>query len=135
MPRTTSINQLRVGASLRVLAWLPLMVWSAAVPAVSMEVEVDQLLARVELSGCEFYRNGTWADGATARAHLARKFRALRDRNLVTTTEQFIERGATRSSMSGEAYRVRCPGTPDVESAKWFGDVLHGLRAQPPSSR
>jgi len=107
-----------------VLAMIPV-----AAPAATMESEVPQLLGRMETSGCEFYRNGTWASGATARAHLERKYRAMRDRNLIATSEEFIERGATQSSMSGEPYRVRCVGEGAVESAVWFRQELQRLRA------
>jgi len=102
---------------------------SSAPLAAPMETEVPQLLARMETSGCEFYRNGTWASGAKARAHLERKYRAMHARGLVSTTEEFIERGATRSSISGEAYRVRCKGGRELESAVWFGQELQRLRA------
>jgi len=106
-----------------------LAVLSSALLAAPMESEVPQLLARMETSGCEFYRNGNWANGAKARAHLERKYRAMRARGLVSTTEEFVERGATRSSMSGEAYRVRCEGSPEVESAVWFKQELQRMRA------
>ena len=94
-----------------------------------METEVPQLLARMESSRCQFYRNGTWANAAKARAHLERKYRAMRARDLIGTTEEFIERGATQSSTSGEAYRVRCDGAEAVESAVWFRQELQRLRA------
>lgn len=113
---------------LRVPVWLALLMISVTAPAATMESEVPQLLARMEASGCEFYRNGTWANSATARAHLDRKYRAMLDRKLIATTEEFIERGATRSSMSGEAYRVRCEGA-ETESAAWFTRELRRLRA------
>lgn len=106
-----------------VLAMIPV-----AAPAATMESEVPQLLGRMETSGCEFYRNGTWASGATARAHLERKYRAMRDRQMIATTEEFIERGASRSSMSGEAYRVRCGQAQPVESGVWFGEQLRRYR-------
>ena len=112
---------------LRVPVWLALAMISVTAPAATMESEVPQLLARMEASGCEFYRNGSWASGASARAHLERKYRAMLDRKLIATTEEFIERGATRSSMSGAAYRVRCAGA-EVESAAWFAQELRRLR-------
>lgn len=108
--------------------WLALALLSVTAPAATMESEVPQLLARMEASGCEFYRNGSWASGATARAHLERKYRAMRERHLVATTEEFIERGATRSSMTGEAYRVRCAGA-ETGSAAWFTQELRRMRA------
>ncbi|KPK52874.1 MAG: hypothetical protein AMJ84_00590 [Acidithiobacillales bacterium SM23_46] len=132
MKRTRSIRPVHSGSDRRSLLLsvaLILVALSAPVLAAPMETEVPQLLARMETSGCEFYRNGTWANAAKARAHLERKYRAMRARDLIGTTEEFIERGATRSSMSGEAYRVRCDGEGAMESAAWFRQELQRLRA------
>ena len=59
--------------------------------------EVDALLARLQSSGCEFNRNGSWHSGAEAKAHLLKKLDYLEGKNLVTTAEQFIARGASGS--------------------------------------
>jgi hypothetical protein len=91
--------------------------------------EVDALLARLQASGCEFNRNGSWHGGAEAKAHLLKKLSYLEGKNLVTTAEQFIERGASRSSMSGKPYLVRCAGQPTVESARWLTAELQAQRA------
>ena len=45
------------------------------------------------------------------------------------TLELFIERAASRSSTSGRAYRVRCPGQPETSSAEWFDARLKRLRS------
>lgn len=132
MKRTRRIRLVNSGPgrrSLFVFVSLILILLSSAVSAAPMETEVPQLLARMESSGCEFYRNGTWASSSKARAHLERKYRAMRARDLISTTEEFIERGATQSSMSGEPYRVRCDGGPGIESAVWFRQELQRLRA------
>ena len=50
--------------------------------------EVDALLARLQSSGCEFNRNGSWHSGAEAKAHLLKKLDYLEGKNLVTTAEQ-----------------------------------------------
>ncbi|HMA57269.1 MAG TPA: DUF5329 domain-containing protein, partial [Pseudolabrys sp.] len=81
-----------------------------AEPPVNVQMEVNFLLGYVEGSGCAFYRNGTWHDSRTAQAHLRDKYKYLAARNLITTTEDFIERAATESSLSGQAYAVRCNG-------------------------
>jgi hypothetical protein len=91
--------------------------------------EVDALIARLAASNCEFNRNGRWHSGAEARAHLLGKLQALEDRNLVNSAEQFIERGASTSSVSGKAYRVRCAGQAPVESAQWLKAELQRARA------
>lgn len=91
--------------------------------------EVDALLARLQASGCEFNRNGRWHAGAEAKAHLLKKLEALEGKGLVATAEQFIERGATSSSMSGKPYLVRCGGQAPVESAQWWKAALLQMRA------
>ncbi|UOD27212.1 DUF5329 domain-containing protein [Massilia violaceinigra] len=91
----------------------------AAAPDVT-RTEVTRLLDAVEKSQCQFNRNGSWHDAKEARAHLQKKFDYLEKKKLVTTTESFIERGASASSMSGDPYQIRCPGTPPVTSAAWL---------------
>lgn len=90
--------------------------------------EVDALLTRLQSSGCEFNRNGSWYAGADAKAHLLKKLDYLEGKDLVKTAEQFIERGASASSMSGKPYLVRCAGKAPVESAKWLTAELQALR-------
>ena len=91
--------------------------------------EIDALLARLQASGCSFNRNGTWYGAADARKHLLRKLEYLEDRNLVQNTEQFIDRAASGSSMSGRPYRVRCGSAPAVESRVWLTEQLKSVRA------
>jgi hypothetical protein len=57
---------------------------------------------RLESSGCQVVRNGTRYPAADARAHLLTKLRYLEDRGAVQTAEQFIERAASKSSVSGD---------------------------------
>ena len=101
---------------------------AAPLPAPS-RAEVDALLTRLQSSGCEFNRNGSWYAGAEARSHLLKKLEYLEGKDMVGTAEQFIERGASTSSMSGKAYLVRCPGKAPVESATWLKAELQQVRA------
>lgn len=91
--------------------------------------EVDALLTRLQSSGCEFNRNGSWYAGAEAKAHLLKKLDYLEGKGMVSTAEQFIERGASASSMSGKPYLVRCAGKAPVESAQWLKAELLQVRA------
>lgn len=91
--------------------------------------EIDTLLARLAASGCQFKRNGAWHTAEEARAHLARKLEYLADRRAVGSAEQFIERAATRSSVSGQPYLVRCGAAPAVPSGAWLDAELQALRA------
>ena len=99
-----------------------------AAPAMSMPMEVDLLLGYVEGSGCAFQRNGSWYTAQEAHAHLRDKFNYLAARNMLDTTEQFIERVATQSSLTGRAYMVRCSGGPIITSKQWLSDELLRLR-------
>ncbi len=99
-----------------------------AQPPTSVQIEVNFLLGFVEGSGCEFYRNGTWHDSKAAQAHLRDKYNYLAASNLVNSTELFIERAATESSLSGQAYEVRCKGGATMTSNKWLHDELARFR-------
>jgi hypothetical protein len=80
-------------------------------------------------SGCQFERNGSWYGAAEARVHLQRKYDYLLKKQQVDTAEQFIQRAASQSSMSGRAYRVKCQGKEQDASA-WFGGQLQNIRHQ-----
>lgn len=101
---------------------------ASAEPPTSVQIEVNYLLGYMEGSGCEFYRNGTWYDSQRAQSHLRDKYKALVARNLVNTTEQFIERAATESSLSGEPYQVRCNGNAPVTTNRWMREKLAHFR-------
>lgn len=109
---------------------IPAVVASAA-PTVKAQREIDGLIAALGDSGCEFERNGSWHDAKAARAHLQKKYDYLRKRGMADTAESFIERGASKSSMSGNPYRVRCPGKAVDTAAHWFEQRLKTLRAAP----
>lgn len=90
--------------------------------------EVEALLGRLQASGCQFKRNGTWYSGAEAKDHLQRKLEYLEKKDMVRSAEQFIEQGATASSSSGRAYIVRCGAAAPVESKTWLGAELKAIR-------
>jgi hypothetical protein len=94
-------------------------------PAVA---EINFLLATVGASGCDFFRNGNWHDAQQAQAHLSKKYQWLVARNRVRSAEDFIELAATRSSLSGQAYLVRCAGVAPVSSHSWLAEQLRRYR-------
>jgi Family of unknown function (DUF5329) len=123
-----------VKGSLRILIVVALGASAAiasAAPTAKAQREIDGLIAALGNSGCEFERNGTWHDAKTARAHLQKKYDYLRKRGMADTAESFIERGASKSSMSGKPYRVRCPDKAVDTAAHWFEQRLRTLRAEP----
>lgn len=109
--------------ALLVAALLPIPAFAQAASS-----EIGQLFAALESSGCRFHRNGKWYDATQASAHLHRKYDYLQKKRLVGSTETFIERAASISSLSGKPYLVRCGAAAPVESRTWFLARLVELR-------
>ncbi|MHC8300348.1 YfeK family protein [Pseudomonas sp. ZS1P83] len=96
-----------------------------ATPQVTQEIK--GLLDFVEHSQCQFMRNGSEYPGPRARAHLEKKLNYLEGKNMVSSAEDFIDLAATKSSMSGRAYEVRC--TEGVQPAStWLKKELQRQR-------
>ena len=117
------IRKFLIVASLAVIA-LP----ASAAPNAATQREITGLMQALETSGCRFQRNGTWYDAVAARGHLQRKYDYLLKRDMVDSSEQFIDRAASRSSMSGKAYKVSCSGAPEQDASAWFLQQLRRLR-------
>lgn len=103
-----------------------------AAPGPQAQREIAQLIGSLDGSQCRFQRNGSWHDAAEARAHLQRKYDYLLKNDKVDSAEQFIERAASQSSLSGKAYRIQCPGQAEQTAAAWFGARLQALRQRTP---
>jgi len=99
-----------------------------AAPSLTAKREIQGLMDALSASSCEFQRNGTWHGREEARKHLQRKYDYLLKRDLADTAELFIERAASKSSISGRAYQVRCPGQSAQPAATWFRAKLAALR-------
>lgn len=96
------------------------------------KAEVTAVLNRLEASGCEFNRNDRWYSGARARSHLEKKLAYVEKSASVKTAEGFIFLAASKSSVTGEAYQVRCGGRAPVASAAWLLQQLDELRRAKP---
>lgn len=101
---------------------------SVCVNAAETPKEIDGLIQAVGRSGCQFERNGKWYEAAAAQSHLQRKYDWLRKRDAAGTAEQFIERAATRSSISGKAYHMRCGDQASIPASEWFERELRRQR-------
>jgi len=102
---------------------------AAPLPAPA-RAEVDALLARLQSSGCQFNRNGSWYSGGEAKDHLLRKLEYLEKKDMVRNAEQFIDLGAATSSSSGKPYMVKCGAAAPVESKAWLTTELKAIRAR-----
>ena len=111
------------------LLLLPALPQAWAHNAAQVRSEVQALLGWVEQGGCSFMRNGSWHSSAEARKLLEHKFdEAMRDPGSMPSTEHFIAKLASRSSMSGKPYWVRCGDAKLVESGPWLLGKLAELR-------
>jgi len=100
----------------------------AAPPAIA-QAEINYLLGFIESSGCEFYRNGSWYDSKKAQVHLRYKYEALAASARIDTAEDFIDKAATKSSLSGQSYEVRCGGSTPETTSEWLRRELTRYRA------
>jgi hypothetical protein len=102
-------------------------------PAVAgeLEAEIAHLLEFVAESGCTFIRNGSEHSAQSAREHMETKYAHVKQR--VRTSEQFIEYAASRSSITGRAYTIRC-GEVETPSGEWLIGELARYRARSSAS-
>lgn len=100
----------------------------AAPTAAPIRAEIDALLAKLQASGCQFDRNGTWYTGAEAKDHILRKLEYIEGKGTVQSTEQFIELAASKSSFSGKPYQVKCGSDSPVASQLWLTGQLSVTR-------
>lgn len=101
---------------------------AAAAPSAATQAEVSHLFSYLAGSNCQFNRNGSWYSAPDAAAHLKKKYDYLADKGAVTTSERFIELGASKSSVSGKPYLVKCGQAQPVESGPWLGAELARYR-------
>jgi hypothetical protein len=102
----------------------------SAPPAIAQS-EINHLLGFIEQSGCEFYRNGSWYVSKQAAAHLRDKYEYLAAKGLIQSAEDFIVQAATKSSLSGKAYAIKCGSGPVMTTDQWLRDALARYRSSP----
>ena len=112
-----------------VALWLALLSGAGAQSPSVAQVETGYLVGLVEASGCTFIRNGMAYDAVRAAAHLREKSAMVAATGAIGTTEAFIERVATRSSLTGRLYEVSCVGHERVATAGWLREALARYRA------
>ena len=129
---TNLLTNCRASWSLtRLLVLAPALPMAASTPAVdgAAKGEIAHLLDYLGSSRCEFNRNGEWHPAAEARSHLQRKLAHLLRREPSLSAEQFIASAASKSSVSGEPYQVRCTDAAALPSGSWFNAELQRYRA------
>ncbi|TGK37676.1 DUF5329 domain-containing protein [Leptospira andrefontaineae] len=98
------------------------------------EDEIKALVSSLDsCKGCVFIRNGSEHKLDEAKAHLLRKYDAAKSK--ISSTEDFIKGLASKSSITGTAYKIKFPDGKEVESEKWMTDKLNELRNPPPAAK
>lgn len=83
--------------------WLPF-----AQATSTTEEEIQHLFAFISQSDCIFIRNSSEYPAKKAHNHMQTKYNYAK--RWVESAEQFIDRIASKSSISGARYQVRCRG-------------------------
>lgn len=121
-----------MNTSLRIIIMLALVLICSMVQAMdnkdAMEKEIQHLFDHLKNSQCEFNRNGKWYNTEDAIKHINKKYQYLIKKGLVNSTEQFIDRAASKSSMSGKPYLVKCDASEPIKSSIWFTNELTRFR-------
>ena len=113
-----AIEYMKPIAALLLIALLFLSFDSLADVPAEQKAEVEYLINYLQESDCRMVRNGKSYDGADGANHVRRKYSYFRDK--ISSTEDFIEYSATRSTMSGKYYLVECPGEESMRSQDWL---------------
>lgn len=102
----------------------------AAAPSAHEQSRIDRLIRFVESQqGLKFVRNGTEYECADAARFLRGKLESMGKE--INTAREFIDRIASKSSMSGEPYHVKFANGKTMPAAQFLGDELKRIDAQP----
>ena len=88
--------------------------------------EIAHLLTYVKNTSCKYIRNGDAHDGVTAEKHIQKKYDYYKDD--IGSTVDFIRLSATKSTMFGNKYYIKCAGSAKVESSIWLLEELERYR-------
>jgi Family of unknown function (DUF5329) len=101
-----------------------------AAPAPQEQSRIERLIRAVEArKDMTFIRNGSEYDCADAAKFLRGKLEAMGQQ--VSTAREFIERIASKSSMSGEPYHVKFADGKTMLASQFLTEELKRLEAQP----
>lgn len=98
-----------------------------AAPSAAEQKLIDALILRVsQMKTMTFMRNGKAHDADDAAKHMRAKFDHFKDE--IATAEDFIDRCASRSEMTGKAYQVKMPNGSLKDAKEFLNAELRTLR-------
>ena len=92
------------------------------------EIEIKHIIEYIENSKCSFIRNGSEYNTKEALVHILNKYEYTK--RWIKSAEDFIKYTATKSSMSGRPYTVRCDGQ-EILCGEWLSEELNRFRKNP----
>ena len=102
---------------------------AVAAPVAQEQSRIDRLISFVERQkGMTFVRNGTEYNCEEAGRFLRGKLEAMGSE--ITTARQFIERIASKSSMSGKPYEVKFADGRVMLAENFLGEELKRIERQ-----
>ncbi|MET3497548.1 DUF5329 family protein [Variovorax boronicumulans] len=100
-----------------------------ATPSAAEDKLIDTLIQRVsKMSAMVFLRNGNEYTAADAAKHMQAKYDHFKKE--LVTAEDFIERCASRSEMTGQAYKVKLNDGVVKDANEFLNAELRALRQQ-----
>ena len=103
-----------------------LLLFNSAVAGSNYKKEIAHLLTYVKTTQCQYVRNGDMHNGQSAAKHIKSKYDYFKSD--ITSAEDFIRLSATKSTMSGNLYYIKCVGSPKIKSSKWLLEELNRYR-------
>ena len=94
----------------------------------TVDKTVLHLISHVSESGLTFIRNADRYTSVEAAEHMGNKYRHFRED--IKTAEDFIERCASRSLLSGKSYLVINEQGEQVRTSEWLEAALAEYRAR-----
>jgi hypothetical protein len=98
----------------------------ADVPADKIK-EIDHLLNFIKSSNCIINRNGSDYPAEKGVNHIKNKYDYFRDD--IRNAEDFIKYSATKSTMSGKFYTVKCPDAVTIKTQEWLLSEIQRYRS------
>ena len=106
---------------------------NAGVPEAEHQ-KIEALLQGVKSSNVTFIRNGNEYTAEEAHQHLRKKLKSAQNSWFAPPKEEwtaklFIEKVASRSSLSGKPYRVRFKDGKVIEARVWLTEMLREIES------
>jgi len=92
----------------------------------TVDEEIQHLIRFVQVSGCDFIRNGSRHKPDDAVKHINTKYDYFKKK--IDSAEKFVELSATQSTITKSKYKIQCQNQKAVYSGEWLLTELDSYR-------